>query len=385
MTAQGLVVRGLTKRFGASEQSAVADVDLTVGPGEFFTMLGPSGCGKTTTLRMIAGLETATSGAIVFSGQDFTAVPARQRNIGMVFQSYALFPHLSVFENVAYGLRLRGLAADEIGARAREVLALLQLDSLADRLPASLSGGQQQRVSIARALVYRPHLLLLDEPLANLDAKLRVHMREEIRRLQRRLGIMAIYVTHDQEEAMAISDRIAVFNRGRLMQVGPPAEVYMNPASMFVADFIGKANFLPARLIGRANGADGGAAVIATPWHASLTVSRVAVADEVTLIPAGSDGALMLRPERLVLDAAQGPIAGRIERVQFLGAIVRYAVSATGAMGEIVVETGRPVAGLGEGDSCRLSFAAEDALLFLGPQVLGAQVLGAQVLGAQAS
>ena len=211
-------------------------------------MLGPSGCGKTTTLRVIAGLEQATSGEITVDGRDFMTVPPQRRNIGMVFQSYALFPHLTIFENVAYGLRLRGLPADEIGRRVGATLALLQLEPYAARHPAALSGGQQQRVSIARALVYEPTMLLLDEPLANLDAKLRVMMREEIRALQRRLGITTLYVTHDQEEATAVSDRLAVFDRGRLIQLGTPEEIYTRPQTLFVADFIGRANFLPVRL-----------------------------------------------------------------------------------------------------------------------------------------
>jgi ABC-type nitrate/sulfonate/bicarbonate transport system ATPase subunit len=201
-------------------------VSFDVAGGEFFTMLGPSGCGKTTTLRMIAGLEKATSGDIEVDGRDLRSVPPERRNIGMVFQSYALFPHLTVFENVAYGLRLRGQSGHEIDRRVAATLALLQLEAFSGRHPADLSGGQQQRVSIARALVYEPTMLLLDEPLANLDAKLRVMMREEIRALQRRLGITTLYVTHDQEEATAVSDRLAVFDGGRLIQAGTPEEIY---------------------------------------------------------------------------------------------------------------------------------------------------------------
>jgi iron(III) transport system ATP-binding protein len=239
-----LTVRNLTKRFavGTATITAVDGISFDVRGGEFFTMLGPSGCGKTTTLRVIAGLEQATSGEITVDGRDFMAVPPQKRNIGMVFQSYALFPHLTIFENVAYGLRLRGVGAAEVSRRVGATLALLQLEPYATRQPAALSGGQQQRVSIARALVYEPTMLLLDEPLANLDAKLRVMMRDEIRALQRRLGITTLYVTHDQEEATAVSDRLAVFNHGRLIQLGTPEEIYARPQTLFVADFIGRAN-----------------------------------------------------------------------------------------------------------------------------------------------
>ena len=258
MALGALSVRNLTKQFavGPATITAVDRVSFDVRGGEFFTMLGPSGCGKTTTLRVIAGLEQATSGEITVDGRDFMAVPPQRRNIGMVFQSYALFPHLTIFENVAYGLRLRGIGAAEIGRRVAATLSLLQLEPFATRHPAALSGGQQQRVSIARALVYEPTMLLLDEPLANLDAKLRVMMREEIRALQRRLGITTLYVTHDQEEATAVSDRLAIFDRGRLIQIGTPEEIYTRPQTLFVADFIGRANFLPARLRDRARGLD---------------------------------------------------------------------------------------------------------------------------------
>ena len=240
-----LTADGLTKVFDTDEGQvlAVDAASFEISGNEFFTMLGPSGCGKTTTLRLIAGLENMSAGRILFDGEDFSRFPHFERNIGMVFQSYALFPHMTVFENTAYGLRLRGMAAAEIGAKVERILDLLGLGEMANRYPADLSGGQQQRVSIGRALVYDPGMLLLDEPLANLDAKLRVELREEIRRVQKELGIMTIYVTHDQEEAMAISDWVAVFNQGRLMQVGPPTEIYADPGSLFVADFVGKANF----------------------------------------------------------------------------------------------------------------------------------------------
>lgn len=364
MTAQSLVIHNLIKRFDTDTGplTAVADVSFEVGGGEFFTMLGPSGCGKTTTLRMIAGLEAVTGGSISFGGRDYTVVPARKRNIGMVFQSYALFPHLSVFENIAYGLRVRRLGDADIRQRLAEVLDLLQLTELADRLPGQLSGGQQQRVSIARALVYQPGLLLLDEPLANLDAKLRIQMREEIRQLQRRLGIMAVYVTHDQEEAMAISDRVAVFNHGRLMQIGEPLEIYEKPTSLFVADFIGRANFLPATVISR----DGRAAMTRLPWGEPLRLAQtaVALAEESEMIPQQADGVVMVRPERMTLDKTRGFIPVQVRRRQFLGSIVRYMVTATGLDTELVIEAPRPVAHVEEGEVAIAGFMPDDAMLF---------------------
>ena len=361
MTASGLAVRGLTKRFGAdiTTPPAVADVSFDVAPGEFFTMLGPSGCGKTTTLRMIAGLEAATAGEIIMDGRDYRTVPAQQRNVGMVFQSYALFPHLSVFENVAYGLRVRGKPAAEIDRSVGETLRLLALETLAGRRPADLSGGQQQRVSLARALVYRPAMLLLDEPLANLDAKLRVQMRDEIRRVQRALGITVLYVTHDQEEAMAVSDRIAVFNHGRLMQVAPPAEIYVSPTSLFVADFIGKSNFLPVSpdLDGRVRLRE------AMPFS---PVRRVVVpASERVLIPASASGLLMVKPECCEPAGRGAMLEATVARIQTLGAFTRYELAAPGLAQPFLVDRLRPVDGWREGVACGLDFAAADTTLFL--------------------
>ncbi len=365
MPKRELIVRNLTKRFttAAGDLAAVDDVSFDVRETEFFTMLGPSGCGKTTTLRMIAGLETVSAGTIVFDGRDYTTVPAQQRNIGMVFQSYALFPHLTIFENVAYGLRLRKLAAAEARPRVERILDLLQLAPLAARLPASLSGGQQQRVSIARALVYAPGMLLLDEPLANLDAKLRVLMREEIRRIQRELGIMSLYVTHDQEEAMSVSDRLAVFDRGRLMQIGRPEDVYTTPRSLFVADFIGKANFFHARLIE----SDASAARVALASGSDVTLCRIVPlrGSEVERFIDGCDAIVMVRPERLILDATGGDIPCRVGRIQFLGGFTRYTVDAAGAAGPVAIDAPHPVAGIGEGTPASLRFAAADAILYL--------------------
>jgi len=235
-----LVLEHLTKRYG--EHAAVDDISLAVEQGEFVSLLGPSGCGKTTTLQMIAGFVEPTAGAVRMGGRDLLAVPAAKRGLGIVFQNYALFPHLSVADNVSFGLEMRQVAKDERARRVGETLALVGLTGLADRYPAQLSGGQQQRVALARALVIRPELLLLDEPLSNLDAKLREEMQVELLRIQRAIGITTVMVTHDQAEALALSDRVVVMNAGRIEQQGIPHEAYENPATGFVCDFLGKSN-----------------------------------------------------------------------------------------------------------------------------------------------
>ena len=364
MARAALSVRNLTKQFGGGPQSVVAvdGVSFDVAGGEFFTMLGPSGCGKTTTLRAIAGLDQPTSGEILVDGRDFISVPSQKRNIGMVFQSYALFPHLTIFENVAYGLRLRGVSAAEIERRVGESLALLQLNAYAARQPGALSGGQQQRVSIARALVYEPTMLLLDEPLANLDAKLRVMMREEIRALQRRLGITTLYVTHDQEEAMAISDRIAVFNHGHLVQIGTPGEIYARPNTLFVADFIGRANFLPVRLHTPSTPAAG---VMLADGTALAPERQVRLeAHEAATLRSPDDGVVMVRPEHVTLDASGGDMRCSIRRIQLLGGVVRYTVASAAAASDIRVESTRAAAGIAEGDDAYFSIPPADAVLY---------------------
>ena len=361
-------VRDLTKTFHTPEgpSTAVKDVNFDIEGNIFFTMLGPSGCGKTTTLRMIAGLETITSGRILVNGEDFRKKSAFERNIGMVFQSYALFPHMTVFENAAYGLRLRGADEASVKQRVTETLAMLRLDGLAQRYPADLSGGQQQRVSIARALVYHPGILLLDEPLANLDAKLRVEMRDEIRRLQKTLGVMALYVTHDQEEAMAISDVIAVFSKGRLMQLGAPYEIYATPTSLFVADFIGKANFFPVTIAAR----DG--------ERTSVVARGGARFDDVRTIEAADDegdwfckpeaALMMARPEKMWLGAAtertdEPGFTGRASRIQFLGTFVRYMVETNQARSDVIVDLPAFAPGVSEGDAVRFGLNS-DGLVF---------------------
>ncbi len=251
MTPVAIRLAGLTKQFAhrvKGQVYAVRDVSIAIAPGELLTLLGPSGCGKTTTLRMIAGFEDPDAGTIAIGERDVTHLMANERNIGFVFQNYALFPHLSVYENVAYGLRVQKKPHGEIARAVGEVLGLVGLAGYERQQPHQLSGGEQQRVALARAIVFQPRVLLFDEPLSNLDAKLRVQMRDEIRQLQKRLGVTTVYVTHDQEEAMAISDRIAVMDRGEIVQVGTAESLYHSPANEFVAHFIGRTNLLSARV-----------------------------------------------------------------------------------------------------------------------------------------
>ncbi|WP_279483343.1 ABC transporter ATP-binding protein [Aureimonas sp. SK2] len=331
-----LVLDHLTIRYGGV--TAVNDISLTVGKGEFLTFLGPSGCGKSTTLFSIAGLNHATSGTIrigdtvLFDGQKGISVPPERRDIGLVFQSYALWPHKTVAENLAFPLKLRRLGRAERDERIREALSLVEMMPYAERYPFELSGGQQQRVALARALVYRPRLLLLDEPLSNLDAKLRERARVWLRELQERLNVTTIYVTHDQAEALAVSDRIAVMSMGHLRQLGTPKEIYENPADAFVADFIGSSNFLTGSMIGEAGGR-----------------ARVRLGDGTELsVPAGRaspDGGLVVavRPERIELVGGPGENAIRVEIAQgtYLGSVYQYEVSGGGS--RFRIQTTRPV------------------------------------------
>ena len=297
-----LEVRGLTKRY--SPQVTVGPLSFEVMEGEFFSLLGPSGCGKTTTLRCIAGFETLSEGAIALGGRRLDDRPPHRRDVGLVFQNYALFPHLTVFDNVAFGLRLRKVDKAAIERRVGQMLDLVDLPSLGARYPAQLSGGQQQRVAIARSLVLEPSLLLFDEPLSNLDLKLRIQMRYELRLLQRRLGKTAVYVTHDQTEALALSDRIAVLSQGRIEQIGTPSEIYEWPASAFVADFIGSSNLLKARVRGAGAGAD---TAMETEHGLLLTIPRIPDV-------AGATVTLMLRPERFQMAGLSNGNAARANR-----------------------------------------------------------------------
>jgi len=293
-----VAVERVSKRFG--DFVAVEDAAFEVGRGEFFSLLGPSGCGKTTLLRLVAGFEEPTSGALRLDGVDVAGVPPYRRPVNMVFQSYALFPHLSVFDNVAFGPRLRGLPRAALERRVREMLEVVRLGDLASRRPAELSGGQRQRVALARALVNGPSALLLDEPLSALDAELRRQMQHELKRIQRDVGVSFVLVTHDQQEALSLSDRVAVMSQGRLEQVGTPEEIYREPASAFVARFVGGANLIPVVVEQVASG------------RASLRLPGGGIGEAATRgrrFAAGAPALLMIRPERL--DVASAPPAGR--------------------------------------------------------------------------
>jgi putative spermidine/putrescine transport system ATP-binding protein len=284
---QGISLRGITKRFGSS--TAVNNVDLEVFRGEFFTMLGPSGSGKTTLLRVIAGFEVPDAGSLWLRGVDVTGTPPYQRDVNTVFQDYALFPHFTVAQNVAYGLRVRRTPKDELKDRVEAALEMVQMTSFAERRPAQLSGGQRQRVALARAIVNEPQVLLLDEPLGALDLKLRQEMQVELKRIQRQIGITFIYVTHDQEEALTMSDRLAVFRDGQIEQVGPPTEVYEKPATEFVASFVGTSNVIDT-----------------------------------------AEGRAVLRPEKIEISDSpvegHPSVEGRVEDVAYLGMVTRFTV-----------------------------------------------------------
>jgi iron(III) transport system ATP-binding protein len=310
-------IRSITKVFpptaGAPGAPAVDNISLTIEPGELFFLLGPSGCGKTTLLRMIAGFIEPTSGQILFregsTTRDVTHLPAEKRNTAMVFQSYALWPHMTVAENVAFGLRVRGVGADERIRRVKEALTTVHMEALANRKPTQLSGGQQQRVALARALVIRPSVLLLDEPLSNLDAKLRHELRSEIRRICKRAEMTTVYVTHDQKEALSMADRIAVLAGGRAIQVGRPEDLYRRPSSRFVAEFLGEANFLRGRV------------VMSNSQHTKVQMSSGFITAQTPNFPVqiGSDVTIMIRPESLRIGTNVEGIAGRVDEALYLG------------------------------------------------------------------
>jgi len=350
-----LTVEGLSRSFGA--QRAVDGVTLSVAPGEFFALLGPSGCGKTTLLRMIAGLETADAGRVLIDGVDVTRVPPHRRPVNMMFQSYALFPHLTVAGNIGFGLRQEGLPRDVIASRVVALLALVRLEGLGERKPHQLSGGQRQRVALARALAKQPKLLLLDEPLSALDRKLREETRLELTAVQRRLGTGFVMVTHDQEEAMALADRVAVMLAGRVAQVGPPAEVYGRPASRAVAAFLGDVNLFQSQVAGL----DAGLV------EARLTGLdlRVAVAAPRETVTAGQSVWLAVRPERIALRRsamqADGVLA-TVEAVAYLGD--RWLVTARAgslSIRSMHADAGMPPAS--PGDTVRLSWSADSGVL----------------------
>ncbi len=303
---------------GGKKVTAVDNVTLTIEPGEFVTLLGPSGCGKTTILRMVAGFETPSGGDVLIGDERVNTLTPDRRDTAMVFQSYALFPHLNVFENIAYGLKIKKMKTEDIRTKVKEILGLVGLSELEGRSPNQLSGGQQQRVALARALVMEPSVLLFDEPLSNLDAKLRIHMRREIRKIQRQFGITSIYVTHDQAEAMSMSDRIIVMNRGVVEQIGTPKEVYATPASQFVADFIGTANIVPASVETLKNDV-AEITALGTTFQVKTTLS---------LIP-GDSVKLIVRPEAMKLSRQSG-IPAKITSSVFMGSYQDYLIDSHG-------------------------------------------------------
>lgn len=302
-------------RGGSGEVTAVNNISLNIAKGALVTLLGPSGCGKTTTLRLIAGFEFPTTGQILLDDKEINDLPPHKRDMSMVFQSYAIFPHLNVFANVAYGLDVQHRPKSEIKRRVAQVLELVELTGLENRAPNQLSGGQQQRVALARALVMAPKVLLMDEPLSNLDAKLREQMRSEIRRIQQQLGITSVYVTHDQIEAMTLSDQIVVMNKGKIEQIGPPTEVYRHPKNRFVADFIGRANFVPGVIRARRN-----AALIIEALQQQLTIADIAKD-----LAVGARVTLMIRPEMIRL-VDQGQISGTVRQASYLGDAIDYEI-----------------------------------------------------------
>ena len=347
-------IRRVTRRFGSF--TALDDVSLTIGAGEFFSLLGPSGCGKTTLLRMLAGFDQPSEGTISIAGEPMAGVPANQRPTNMVFQSYAIFPHLSVAENVGYGLRKQNLDRPTFDRRVADALAMVALAGLGARRPHELSGGQRQRVALARALVMRPKVLLLDEPLSALDKKLREHMHVELRQLQRAVGITFILVTHDQEEALTLSDRLAVMFKGSIAQVGRPEEIYQEPATRTVAEFIGGMNFLPATVTADAAG--------------TLTLDVAALGQATIARPPGLNGSRTLtvgvRPERMTLlvDAgatAARTIPGRISNATYYGDMTYYYVELPGLAEPVVVSmrntVGRRI--LQPGETVQVGWAPE--------------------------
>jgi putative spermidine/putrescine transport system ATP-binding protein len=318
-------LRGLTKRYG--EETVVDTIATSIAPGEFFSLLGPSGSGKTTTLMMVAGFVRPDGGTVLVDGRDIAAVPPQKRGFGMVFQNYAIFPHLNVFENIAFPLRARHWAKDATEARVSWALELVQLSRFADRDARQLSGGQQQRVALARAIVFHPPLVLMDEPLGALDKNLRFEMQVEIKEIQQRLGITVLYVTHDQEEAMSMSDRIAIMNGGQIHQVGPPGEVYERPANPFVGRFLGEANLIEGTVMAKG----GELARLRLPSGRELRAPR-------NNSCAAGRGMLFIRPERVEIvrgtaasgDPGVNALAGNVRRCSFLGNILRYAVDLEG-------------------------------------------------------
>jgi putative spermidine/putrescine transport system ATP-binding protein len=347
-----LEISNIQKRFG--EHTAVHDFSISIEKGEFITFLGPSGCGKTTILRMLAGFEAPSVGSIVFDGRDVTHVPTNQRNVGMVFQSYALFPNMTVAENIGFGLKVANAGKAEIDARVREMLKLIKLDALADRYPWQMSGGQQQRVALARALANKPKVLLLDEPLSALDAKIRISLREEIRELQRELNITTVFVTHDQEEALSISDRIVVLNEGRVEQIGAPSSIYNFPRTRFVASFIGTLNQLSGEVVDTARG------------EIRVGTQTLVTSNPLDDLRNGQTCTLAIRPEAITLDSAgasKNTVQTVVDEVSFLGSIVRIRTHLGAEVLSMDVFNDPNQKLPARGDAVSLSFAFENLLV----------------------
>ena len=346
----------LTKRFA---ETAVDEIDLQIASGEFFSLLGPSGCGKTTTLRLIAGFEQPTSGQILLDGIDVSGIPPHKRNVNTVFQSYALFPFLTVFDNVAFGLRNRKLPAAELTSRVNAALALVKLEAFGKRRPAQLSGGQQQRVALARALVLEPSVLLLDEPLGALDAKLRRSLKVELKALQEQVGITFLYVTHDQEEALTMSDRLAVMRDGQIVQVGTPSAVYEGPADTYVADFLGVSNLMAVDIVERGPGS-----------RCQARLGETVLTVEHGGLDAPDRSHAVIRPERVKIEefGSPGPnrVPAMVERLVFLGSSTQIFLRlAAGADLQAVLQNDGSPAAFGQGTPVH-AFLAPDALRVLG-------------------
>jgi len=348
------VVKIFQARGGSGEVLAVDHVFIEIEKGELVTLLGPSGCGKTTTLRLIAGFEFPTQGTIRLDGQVINDEPPHKRDMSMVFQSYAIFPHLSVYENTAYGLNVQRMPKNKVREQVARALALVELTGLENRAPNQLSGGQQQRVALARALVMEPKVLLMDEPLSNLDAKLREQMRTEIRRIQQRLAITSVYVTHDQVEAMTLSDRIVVMNEGKIEQIGTPTEIYRRPQTRFVADFIGRANFVEGTVRDRRDGQ-----LVLDVLGTTLT----ALAPE-TGFELGAPATLVVRPEMVEIDPPESQVEGVVRRATYLGNIIEYDVEVAGQLLALVEHDPRHTTIHPEGQRVSLSFL-QDCLYVL--------------------
>ncbi len=347
-----LSIQHVKKSFGTA--TVVQDFNLDVEPGEFVSFLGPSGCGKTTVLRMVAGFEEPTAGKIVVTGKDITRLKPNQRNVGMVFQAYALFPNLTVAQNVAFGLKVAGASRADSDARVKEMLGIIKLPEFGDRYPYQLSGGQQQRVALARALAPKPKLLLLDEPLSALDAKVRVSLRDEIRSIQKRLGITTVFVTHDQEEALSISDRIVVMYGGKAEQVGTPFEIYNRPATKFVANFVGTLNVLEGTVSDVSTG------------KVKINAEEVSLKGKLNGSKAGDRLSLALRPEAIALGRYPGHdsiLSGQIADVHFLGSVIRVRVGLGQSTVSLDTFNNSSTPPPTVGDKAEISFSSNDVLV----------------------